>query len=74
MKIVKSDSGNKVMLKRIGGSAGQQKRGKETGGASLAELAGGWSEKEDGSSRNRCGSSRRSTEAIDHFEQAGENE
>lgn len=46
MKIVKSDSGNKVMLKRIGGSAGQQKRGKETGGASLAELAGGWSEKE----------------------------
>jgi hypothetical protein len=37
---------NKVMLELIGGSAGPQKRGKKPAGASLAELAGGWSEKE----------------------------
>ena len=37
---------NKVMLELIGGSAGPEKRGKKPAGASLAELAGGWSEKE----------------------------
>jgi len=37
---------NKVMLELIGESAGQEKRGKKPAGASLAELAGGWSEKE----------------------------
>ena len=37
---------NKVMLELIGGSAGPQKRGKKPAGTSLAELAGGWSEKE----------------------------
>jgi hypothetical protein len=37
---------NKVMLELIGGSAGPEKRGKTPAGASLAELAGGWSEKE----------------------------
>lgn len=37
---------NKVMLELIGGAAGPQKRGKKPAGASLAELAGGWSEKE----------------------------
>ena len=37
---------NKVMLELISGSAGPQKRGKKRAGASLAELAGGWSEKE----------------------------
>ena len=37
---------NKVMLELIGGTAGPQKRGKKPAGASLAELAGGWSEKE----------------------------
>ena len=37
---------NKVMLERIGGSSGPQKHGKKPAGASLAELAGGWSEKE----------------------------
>jgi hypothetical protein len=34
------------MLELIGGSAGQEKRGKKPAGASLAELAGGWSENE----------------------------
>ena len=34
------------MLELIGGSAGQEKRRKKPAGASLAELAGGWSEKE----------------------------
>jgi len=37
---------NKVMLELIGESAGPEKRGKKPAGASLAELAGGWSEKE----------------------------
>jgi len=37
---------NKVMLELIGGSAGSEKRRKKPAGASLAELAGGWSEKE----------------------------
>jgi len=37
---------NKVMLELIGGSAGPEKRGKKPAGASLAELAGGGSEKE----------------------------
>ena len=37
---------NKVMLELIGGSAGPEKRGRNPAGASLAELAGGWSEKE----------------------------
>jgi len=37
---------NKIMLELIGGSAGPEKRGKKPAGASLAELAGGWSEKE----------------------------
>ena len=37
---------NKVILERIGGSAGPKKRGKRPAGASLAELAGGWSENE----------------------------
>ena len=37
---------NKVMLELIGGSAGPGKRGKKPAGASLAELAGGWSGKE----------------------------
>jgi hypothetical protein len=37
---------NKVMLELIGGSAGPEKRRKKPAGASLAELAGGWSEKE----------------------------
>jgi hypothetical protein len=37
---------NKVMLELIDGSEGVQKRGKKPAGASLAELAGGWSEKE----------------------------
>lgn len=37
---------NKVMLELIGGSAGPEKRRKKPVGASLAELAGGWSEKE----------------------------
>jgi hypothetical protein len=37
---------NKVMLELIGGSSGPQKRGKKPAGASLAKLAGGWSEKE----------------------------
>lgn len=37
---------NKVILELIGGSEGPQKRGKKPAGASLAELAGGWSEKE----------------------------
>ena len=37
---------NKVMLELIGGSPGSQKRGKKPAGTSLAELAGGWSEKE----------------------------
>jgi hypothetical protein len=46
MKIVKSDSGNKVMLEPIGGSEGPEKRRKKPAGASLAELSGGWSEKE----------------------------
>jgi hypothetical protein len=46
MKIVKSDSGSKVMLELIGGSAGPEKRRKKPAGASLAELAGRWSEKE----------------------------
>jgi hypothetical protein len=43
---VSGKSLNKVMLELIGGSAGPQKRGKKPAGASLAELAGGWSEKE----------------------------
>lgn len=46
MKDVKSESGNKVMLEVIGGSAGPEKRRRKPAGASLAELAGGWSEKE----------------------------
>lgn len=46
MKIVKSDFGNKVLLERISGSTGPEKRGKKLAGASLAELAGGWSENE----------------------------
>lgn len=37
---------NKVMLELIGGSAGSEKRRDRPAGASLAELAGGWSEKE----------------------------
>ncbi len=37
---------NKVMLELIGGSTGPEKRGKKPAGASLAELAGGWSENE----------------------------
>jgi hypothetical protein len=37
---------NKVMLELIGGSAEPGKPGKKPAGASLAELAGGWSEKE----------------------------
>ena len=37
---------NKVMLELIGGSAGPEKRRRKPAGASLAELAGGWSEKE----------------------------
>ncbi|HEX8043576.1 hypothetical protein [Candidatus Deferrimicrobium sp.] len=37
---------NKVILELIGGSAGPEKRRKKPTGASLAELAGGWSEKE----------------------------
>jgi len=37
---------NKVMLELIGGSEGPEKRRKKPAGASLAELAGGWSEKE----------------------------
>lgn len=37
---------NKVMLEPIAGSAGQEKRRNRPAGASLAELAGGWSEKE----------------------------
>lgn len=37
---------NKVMLELIGGSAGPEKGRREPAGASLAELAGGWSEKE----------------------------
>jgi len=37
---------NKVMLELIGGSAGPEKLRKKPAGASLAELAGGWSEKE----------------------------
>ena len=37
---------NKVMLELIGGAAGPEKRRKKPAGASLAELAGGWSEKE----------------------------
>ena len=37
---------NKVLLELIGGSAGSEKRRKKPAGASLAELAGGWSEKE----------------------------
>jgi hypothetical protein len=37
---------NKVMLELIGGAAGPEKRGKKHAGASLAGLAGGWSEKE----------------------------
>jgi hypothetical protein len=37
---------NKVMLELIGGSAGPGKHRKKPAGASLAGLAGGWSEKE----------------------------
>ncbi|MBW6504962.1 hypothetical protein K0B90_11935 [bacterium] len=37
---------NKVMLELIGGAAGPEKRRDRPAGASLAELAGGWSEKE----------------------------
>jgi hypothetical protein len=37
---------NKVMLELISGSAGREKPRKNPAGASLAELAGGWSEKE----------------------------
>lgn len=37
---------NKVMLELIGGAAGPEKRRGRPAGASLAELAGGWSEKE----------------------------
>ena len=37
---------NKVMLELISGSAGLEPRRKKAAGASLAELAGGWSEKE----------------------------
>jgi len=37
---------NKVMLELIGGSAEPEKSRKKPAGASLAELAGGWSEKE----------------------------
>ena len=37
---------NKVMLELIGGSAGPGKLRKKPAGASLAGLAGGWSEKE----------------------------
>jgi hypothetical protein len=37
---------NKVMLELIGGATDQGKRGKKPAGASLAKLAGGWSENE----------------------------
>jgi hypothetical protein len=37
---------NKVILELIGGSARSEKRRKKPAGASIAELAGGWSEKE----------------------------
>jgi plasmid stability protein len=37
---------NKVMLELIGGSAESEKLRKKPAGASLAGLAGGWSEKE----------------------------
>ena len=37
---------NKVMLELIVGSPGPEKRRRKPAGASLAELAGGWSEKE----------------------------
>jgi plasmid stability protein len=37
---------NKVMLELIGGSAGPETRRKKPAGASLAELAGGWSREE----------------------------
>ena len=37
---------NKVMLELIGGSGGPEKRRKKPVGASLVDLAGGWSEKE----------------------------
>jgi len=37
---------NKVMLELISGSPGLEPRRKKPAGASLAELAGGWSEKE----------------------------
>jgi len=37
---------NKVMLELISGSEGPEKRRKKPAGASLAELAGGWSENE----------------------------
>jgi len=37
---------NKVMLELIAGSPGQGKRRRKPAGASLAELAGGWSGKE----------------------------
>jgi hypothetical protein len=37
---------NKVILELIGGSAGSEKRRRKPAGASIAELAGGWSEKE----------------------------
>jgi hypothetical protein len=37
---------NKVMLELIAGSAEPEKLRKKPAGASLAELAGGWSEKE----------------------------
>ncbi len=37
---------NKVMLELIGGSTDPGKPGKKPAGASLAKLAGGWSEKE----------------------------
>jgi hypothetical protein len=46
MKVVKSGSGNKAMLDLIGGATGPEKRAKKPAGASLAELAGGWSKKE----------------------------